>query len=595
MGCGASAEGGEHGGRAKGGLPPAFTKSSKKASVSSEVVEEKDDRPQPTGVVIENKGTIGHFYNLGSEVIAKGRAGNVRRVENKASKQLSAMKAINKRVTESGEDTSVMAKHEIECLKLMDHPNVAKLYETFEDPVMHYLVFENCTGGELFENIVDNGRFSEREAANTMQHLLRGICHMHRKFVAHRGLCPENILLRNREPLDSPKQSLKIVDFSQAAMFHAPGDTLQCDKRLRTYYSSPQLIEFRAADETCDCWSAGVIMYVMLNGYPPDYTCPYEDDGCAVVMPSCEQLENHLKICRFRKGRKYGPVARQRRPQNLKERMQIRNSVSQDTFDYADNLTNISKLSDDAKNLLDRLLTFHQSARVKARDAVHDVWIKGREKGGMTKSMCGHAEREHKHSNPLKVGNQMTNMKKFAAQNQLKKMALAKIAHRLEDEEIVDLKKTFLALDTDDDGIVSFTELQEGLVKLGSRVEKDKLEVLLHELDVDGSDSMDYTEFIAATISKKHYDQDGVCWAAFRSFDPQGDNKITREDLLENELEEGETDKIMQDFDIRNKGFLNFEDFMRMMRKDQMGDVHYTRDANGNVKLEFQLEDVVDD
>merc|ERR1711918_314277 len=102
---------------------------------------------------------------------------------------------------------------------------------------MHYLVLELCSGGELFDNIIDNGRFSEREAANTMQQILQGIGHIHRKGVTHRGLCPENILLKNKEPIDSPRQVVKLHDFAQAARFTRMGEPTQCERSLRPFYS----------------------------------------------------------------------------------------------------------------------------------------------------------------------------------------------------------------------------------------------------------------------------------------------------------------------------------------------------------------------
>merc|ERR1712034_186940 len=98
-------------------------------------------------------------------------------------------------------------------------------------------------------------------------------------------------------------------------------------------------------------------------------------------------------------------------------------------------------------------------------------------------------------------------------------MALIIIAHRVEDEEILDLRKTFIALDEDQDGILTFSELQSGLRSLGAKIMEDELAAMLKEMDLDCNSCIDYTEFLAATISIKHYDQEGQCKAAFRAFD----------------------------------------------------------------------------
>merc|ERR1740121_465803 len=112
---------------------------------------------------------------------------------------------------------------EIAIMKLMDHPNIIKLHETFEDHRSIYLVMELCLGGELFDRIIDSGRFTEVQAAMIMQHIFRAIYYMHENHICHMNLKPENFLFTSKDIIE--KTSLKIIDFGLAAEF-GPGINL---------------------------------------------------------------------------------------------------------------------------------------------------------------------------------------------------------------------------------------------------------------------------------------------------------------------------------------------------------------------------------
>merc|ERR1712048_638554 len=127
-----------------------------------------------------------------------------------------------------------------------------------------YLVMELCSGGELFDQIVSAKYFTERCAASAMQQILRAVFYMHESGIVHRDLKPENFLLLNKRPLDS--NVIKIIDFGLSTHW-SPGQVLTT-KVGTPYYVAPQVLA-GAYDNLCDLWSCGVIMYILLVGYPP--------------------------------------------------------------------------------------------------------------------------------------------------------------------------------------------------------------------------------------------------------------------------------------------------------------------------------------
>ena len=148
--------------------------------------------------------------------IGSGSYGRVYKVKNKTTGDIRACKQLTKGKIANAEKF----KLEIDLLIQMDHPNIIKLYEVFEDQRYVYLIMEECVGGELFERIIQKIQakklFSEREAAHIFEQLMSAVSYCHGQNICHRDLKPENLLMLNTKD-DSP---LKVIDFGLSKIFH---------------------------------------------------------------------------------------------------------------------------------------------------------------------------------------------------------------------------------------------------------------------------------------------------------------------------------------------------------------------------------------
>jgi calcium-dependent protein kinase len=133
-------------------------------------------------------------------------------------------------------------------LKEIDHPNIVKMYEFFEDEKRYYLVTDICKGGELFDEILQRGKFSERDGAVLMKQVLSCINYCHQNNIVHRDLKPENILLEQNKEFDQ----IKIIDFGTSLVYE-PNKNL--DEKLGTpYYIAPDVLN-KNYNSKCDIWS----------------------------------------------------------------------------------------------------------------------------------------------------------------------------------------------------------------------------------------------------------------------------------------------------------------------------------------------------
>jgi len=176
--------------------------------------------------------------------------------------QTVAVKIIDKSKVEEMTDIT----REIEIMQSMDHPNVIKLFEIYDEPKKMNLIMELVTGGELFDRIVAKGSYTEKDAADVIVTLCGALSYLHDKKIVHRDLKPENILLAS----DAEDAPIKVADFGLARVCGA-GDMMKTACGTPGYVA-PEILKNKGYDSgAVDMWSVGVILYILLCGFPPFY------------------------------------------------------------------------------------------------------------------------------------------------------------------------------------------------------------------------------------------------------------------------------------------------------------------------------------
>ncbi|CAN1811110.1 Calcium-dependent protein kinase 21 [Linum perenne] len=211
-------------------------------------------------------------------------------------------------------------------------------------------------------------------------------------------------------------------------------------------------------------------------------------------------------------------------------------------------------ISDSAKDLIRKMLNQDPEKRLTSAEILEHPWIKG---GAVSDKPIGSAV--------------VSRIKHFRAMNNMKKLALKVIAANLSEEEIRGLNTVFMNLDTDQSGTITFEELKIGLARLGSKLTENEVKQLMEAADVDGNGTIDYSEFISATMHRYRLEKNEHLYKAFQHFDKDGSGYITREDLTNAMVQYGIGDEagmkgIMDEVDTDNDGRINYDEFCVMMR-----------------------------
>jgi len=446
--------------------------------------------------------------------LGEGSFAAVYRVQNRITDSIRAMKIINKSASCSAEDDKEIF-NEINILRTLDHPNILKIFEFYSNKESYSIVTELCSGGELFQEIVDKGPFNENYSAYVMFQILSAINYCHNMKIVHRDLKPENILIVDRDKNNYPR--VKICDFGTSKMFEK--GAIQRKLVGSSYYIAPEVLK-KHYDEKCDLWSCGVILYILLSGRPP-----------------------------------FGG-------ENDKEIME---RVSIGKYDLQSSPFN--KVSKNGIDLIQKLLIMDPKKRISAQDALLHPWFKDHR----SKELFNQIKDE------TTLKKLIANLKAYRKDSIIQETALAYLVHNFPQmKDVVNACKLFNQIDVNGDGKINKGELLKGLQsKIKSDTLEQDVEQIFKNIDMDNNGYIEYEEFVRAAVSKERFINENVLRFAFRYFDKDGSGEITF-DEIEDVFKQSVTDKakvheslkkIISEVDSNGDGIISFTEFSDIMKK----------------------------
>ena len=298
------------------------------------------------------------LYKLGKD-LGRGKFAVVRQGEHRSTGEKVAVKIVEKSVGKR----QCLAELDItrKINENVDHARVTPVKGVFEDSQRLYFVLELMSGGELFDQIVDSGRFSEERAARVLRKLIYTIQSLHHSGILHRDIKPENLMFKSSGG-DGTDDSVFVSDFGAAheigslpasvaggAGAGAAGDL---PAPAGTFgYAAPEVLERREYGPACDIWSAGVVAYILLSGYPP---FPLGSDSAGGRSHSGSPGKDCIVQTEL--------DAILSRRQTGWWREQFQNAPW-------------PEISDSAKELVSRMLTVDPAKRYTAHQVLHHPWI----------------------------------------------------------------------------------------------------------------------------------------------------------------------------------------------------------------------------
>jgi len=389
------------------------------------------------------------------------------------------------------------------------HPNVAKNLEIYEDDRRFYVVSEYPSGGDLVDHILEFEIFNEYEVNVITRQILSAIGYLHENHIVIRDLKPESLFFASHKT-----DTLKLLDFGSATILR-PGDSLE-EKIGTPYYIAPEVLR-QAYNEKCDLWSVGVIMYLLLSGELPF-------DGA-----SDDEIFTVVKEGRF--------------------------SFDSDVWE---------SISDSAKELLTSLLAYDPNNRPSALDALSHPWFEM------------YREAEDREFNPTQNLQLVAGkMRRFKNKQKLKQAAMAFLVNQnMSRQEMDDLTELFRKFDKSGDGKLSVDELVEGYKQMfGELLAEQEVNFFMENLDTDGSQKIEFDEFIAATISRQNSLADEKLKSAFDLFDTDNSGFISVNNLKQviGDISQDTEDswrEIIREVDQNEDGVISFVEFRDMILKN---------------------------
>jgi len=519
-----------------------FSKKKKKITTGQRVIQKPNGKDgfSLASFVIHNESSIVSYFELDeTDPACLIGAGGCSTVFKAAERQTHIMRAV-KRITKKDVGEEEFLRNEVAVMKKMDHPNIPKLFEIFEDEKHLYLVMELCEGGDLLDKLLESSHMAEPQAGIVARTLLAATNYMHVHSIVHRDLKPENMLLKDPfDPVasqglhDITPSNIRVTDFGFARSLPEDPAELMYTKVGSPYYIAPEILHGQGYTKASDLWSIGTIIYLLLCGYPP-----------FAGNTDAETLDM------VKKGDFVFP----------KEHWKI--------------------ISRPAKHLIAHLMEVDPSKRISLKRALEHPWIRAKGVHKLEKMREETVDRLitfHKH-------------------HSLRKAAMLAIGFQLEAHDLVLLRDLYHSLDLNGDGLLQRAEFMKGVMSCG--VDEVFVQEMIRSVDADQSGFVDYTEFVAATLERDQYVKNfAACLRAFRSFDQDDSGQLSMEEIAEildmtTVDNQQEVEHFFDVVDLNKDGVMDFGEFHNMLEVE----IEARRDrSSAMMKKEEEEAEMVDE
>jgi len=454
---------------------------------------------------IKSGNYLDHYKADHSKVLGTGMTGNVFMVKSRITKKKFACKKISK----VGMDAHKLAKlrKEVNIMSQLDHPNIIKLVDSFEDAKHLIIISELCTGGELYDHLISSETYTQKIAANVFKQMVTAVnfCHLH--GIVHRDLKLENFIITGYDAGGAPH--LKLIDFGLSAQIFSPEDASHGPiARMKTtvgtaYYISPEVVDHsRSYGPECDIWSLGVILFMMLTGWPP-----FNGDDDDAIIKAIKHKEASFD-------------------QKMWANMPM------------------------AQNLVAQMLIRDPSKRIQGKDILNHAWMKqfecGASSGSLSSDIAG-------------------SLRMFSSMQLFIRLAHQAATVTLNPSEVTKMRKAFIEMDRDASGGISKEEFRESM---NSHLDLATIDTIFDKIDVNRNGDISYTEFLTASSASDMAKSKSTILAAFDRLDTDGSGFLEATELqtlLEGYLSSGEVSSLLGRADTDHDGCIGRDEFVRLL------------------------------
>ena len=457
-------------------------------------------------LVIKPDSPLLKSYEVNFE-IGSGAYSKVYQVRQKSTGELRACKYISKENFKK--ESLIQFENECKILEQSDHPNIVKIFEIFITEKSYYLIMEHCNGGSLSNKIQQRINHEEPFDENIISEIIRQISsaikYIHDRGICHRDLKPDNICFTNMGSMEN--NTAKLIDFGLGKMMskNEKSDSIVGSP----LYVAPEVLN-KNYTKKCDIWSLGVIIFLLVGGYPP--------------FLGNNNAETNMKILKMK-------------------------------YEFKD--SGFKNASEEVKDLIRHCLV-KEDERYTIEQVLEHKWInKNKILPFYNKDICDEFE---------------NNLRLYQKMDNFEKKIIMFIAMRLSEKEIKKFENLFIALDKDNNGTLSKDELLEGINKFGeNKISQEDINDIFKKIDTNENKKIDYTEFVSSLIGKDIYLNKDKLKEVFDALDKNKKGKIEKNDvknilnLEENCIKKYES--LLEEIGKGKDDEINFDEFFKMICK----------------------------